>query len=156
MTEENIIHNEGIKTGCQCPLSGVCNRHNVEKTPHLHKLCQTNEKYFQMWEECRGPGQRFVECKPSEGSVPQSQESRKEIVPELPSLWEQAKSFGVAATKHVLNGAQNVSEEEREKRMDICGGCEFYIKENNRCGQCGCHLGEKTKWKTSSCPIGKW
>ena len=45
------------KTKCECPLAGFCKRHNMVKGPHLHKLCQTREDYFQLWEEGFGPGQ---------------------------------------------------------------------------------------------------
>lgn len=45
---------------CQCdiPNGGLCRRHNVYKQRHLVKLCQTNEKYFRLWEEKRFPTQR--------------------------------------------------------------------------------------------------
>lgn len=46
-------------TGCNCPLSGYCERHKVDKTPHLFKLCRTNDRYFDAWEEGRGIGQRM-------------------------------------------------------------------------------------------------
>lgn len=51
------------KTGCECPLAGFCNRHQMNKTEHYHKLCQGHPGYFKMWEECRGPGQEFTDCK---------------------------------------------------------------------------------------------
>jgi hypothetical protein len=43
---------------CNIPDGGYCARHDVEKSAHLVKLCQTNERYFLAWEENRGPGQR--------------------------------------------------------------------------------------------------
>ena len=44
-------------TGCVCETPGFCKRHGVEKTAHLHKLCQTNKRYWNAWEAGRGPGQ---------------------------------------------------------------------------------------------------
>ena len=44
-------------TKCECELAGHCNRHNVSKTKHLVKLCQTDHKFFEAWEDGRGPGQ---------------------------------------------------------------------------------------------------
>lgn len=35
-----------------------CERHRVYKTKHWVELCQTRPRYFQIWEEGRGPGQR--------------------------------------------------------------------------------------------------
>ena len=42
---------------CNIPDGGYCERHDVEKSPHLVHLCQTKERYFIAWEENRGPGQ---------------------------------------------------------------------------------------------------
>ena len=53
---------EDKKTGCECPLAGYCNRHGIKKNHHYHKLCQNHTGYFNMWEECRGPGQNFIDC----------------------------------------------------------------------------------------------
>ena len=44
-------------TGCQCTEAGWCERHQVQKTEHLVRLCQGNESYFDAWEKGRGPGQ---------------------------------------------------------------------------------------------------
>lgn len=138
-------------TGCECPLAGYCNRHEVNKSAHLHKLCQTSQTYFNKWENCQGPGQQNTEC---------SKEVKKIEVepqkPQLPSLAKQASNFLKSATKHIATGGQVVSEEQQKARLDICSGCEYFIKEQNRCGSCGCFLGAKTKWKSSSCPLGKW
>lgn len=45
-------------TGCDCPLAGFCERHGVNKSPHLLHLCRTNDRYYDAWEEGRGIGQR--------------------------------------------------------------------------------------------------
>jgi hypothetical protein len=48
---------------CQCNISGTkdgwawCERHQVKKTAHWVRLCQSRPDYFQAWEEGRGPGQ---------------------------------------------------------------------------------------------------
>lgn len=42
---------------CQCTGPGWCERHQIKKSPHWVHLCQTNERYWQAWEEGRGPGQ---------------------------------------------------------------------------------------------------
>lgn len=43
-----------------------------------------------------------------------------------------------------------------EKRTAICHGCPWYIKENQRCAECGCVIPLKTYLAEESCPIGKW
>jgi hypothetical protein len=44
-------------TPCDCPLTGYCTRHGIEKTDHWHHLCRNHFDYFLAWEEKRGPGQ---------------------------------------------------------------------------------------------------
>ena len=51
-------------TGCECPEPGWCPRHGVEKSPHLHHLCQHSEKYWRAWEAGRGPRQAQPQRKP--------------------------------------------------------------------------------------------
>lgn len=150
------------RTNCECPLAGYCNRHGVDKSNHLHKLCETNIRYFNMWENCRGPGQHFVDCNnakekdPLQAVAEPKPEPEPKKEPELPSLKEQAKNFIKSAVSHVANGMQNVTPELQEQRLSICSGCEYLIKDEMRCSACGCFLNTKTKWKTSSCPKGKW
>jgi len=44
---------EGPK--CECPLAGFCKRHGVEKTPLLHRKCQTDPVFWEAWEKGKGP-----------------------------------------------------------------------------------------------------
>jgi len=41
-------------------------------------------------------------------------------------------------------------------RLSICHSCDWFMSESLRCRKCGCHMGLKTKLKTSKCPIKKW
>ena len=51
---------------CDCPLAGWCERHQVNKSKVWHRLCQTDERYRQAWDEGRGPGQtRTVDARES-------------------------------------------------------------------------------------------
>jgi hypothetical protein len=43
---------------------------------------------------------------------------------------------------------------EQVEALTICNTCEY--REKDKCGICGCILGEKVKDPDSSCPIGKW
>lgn len=51
-----------------------------------------------------------------------------------------------------------LSDEESNKRMDICKSCpEFKSFANQpQCGSCGCFLALKVKGKSFTCPKGKW
>jgi hypothetical protein len=44
----------------------------------------------------------------------------------------------------------------RNKRMEICKGCDFRDKLLERCKKCGCFLKMKTASVSSSCPINEW
>lgn len=56
--------------------------------------------------------------------------------------------------KQVYNGSEKISDDMRDKRLEICRGCEYMAGEN--CKLCGCFLFEKTKWSHESCPLNKW
>ncbi len=134
------------KTPCECPLAGFCQRHGVEKSSHLHKLCQNHIGYYNLWEQCRGPKQNPSDC--TKASIPEKVE--------LPSTMEMAKNLAVSTAKHVANGMQNITPEKQKERLDICSTCPFLVEDGSRCAKCGCFLEVKTKWASSSCPIGKW
>lgn len=149
------------KTPCECPLAGHCSRHNVDKTPHWHKLCQNHPGYFNAWEKCMGPGQDQSQCGKRDMAhetqfVPPHIEQTKQPSQQMPGLFTQAANLAKAATKHALSGGANVSPEQKQARLDICYGCDKFVKETVRCSACGCHLNTKTEWKTSSCPLGLW
>jgi hypothetical protein len=151
-------------TPCECPVAGFCKRHGVEKSAHLHKLCQNHIGYFSMWEECRGPKQEQGDCVKRSSNTQQGIDqtivnnsiSTNQIPPQLPSKTEMARNFIQSAASHLANGMKNASPETIEERLSICDTCEFKIQEQNRCGKCGCFLGKKTQWASSHCPIGKW
>ena len=168
------------KTPCECPNPGFCKRHDMEKGPHLHRLCQTRLDYFQMWEEGHGPGQgaaqqanrnnpqTLEEAKKQaeENKQPEPQPSVSENTNEtevegeveksqpMPSLAQQAWNFTRAVADHLKSGAAHVSEEGYKKRMEECDGCDR--RQDNRCLECGCFIPTKAKWASSECPIGKW
>lgn len=41
-------------------------------------------------------------------------------------------------------------------RLDICNGCERFIKATTQCKECGCIMKLKTKLPNASCPLNKW
>lgn len=144
-------------------MAGFCQRHGVHKSAHLHKLCQNHIGYFTMWEDCQGPNQNPQDCKKNTTSSKetnfqapiQNAESDK-TEKKLPSTIQMAKNFMGAAADHVKNGLKNVTPEEQKQRLDICSNCPHIVEDKSRCGKCGCFLQTKTKWASSSCPIGKW
>ena len=95
------------KTQCECPLAGYCKRHNMVKGPHPHKLCQTREDYFQLWEEGFGPGQGSPENVASEQQKEEiqpivSENTAKKIIEE--NTAEEKKKRGSRAIKGLIAG----------------------------------------------------
>jgi hypothetical protein len=43
-----------------------------------------------------------------------------------------------------------------EQRLEICKGCDFFIKATSQCKKCGCIMRSKVTLPNAECPIGKW
>ncbi len=147
------------KTPCECPLAGLCNRHNMNKTPHYHKLCQNHKGYFDQWENCKGPGQNQMDCiqNKRENKIepePAKERPKKEL--ELPSAAQQATNFAGSFLRHALSGFGKADEQTFNDRLNTCVDCEFYMPDIARCSKCGCPCTTKASWKSSRCPVGKW
>jgi len=45
--------------GCECPLAGFCERHQLHKGEKWHRLCQSSESYREAWDRrAAGNGER--------------------------------------------------------------------------------------------------
>jgi hypothetical protein len=81
-------------------------------------------------------------------------------VPDRPSFMQKARNFTVAAAQHVAAGMPLCSEEEIQRRHEICLGCEHY--QDSTCTKCGCPIARqraylsKLSWADQECPVGKW
>ena len=49
-----------------------------------------------------------------------------------------------------------VSQEERDRRLDICNGCERLYKPARACLECACFVGIYTWNEWPQCPLKKW
>lgn len=80
----------------------------------------------------------------------------------LPSVPQLAANATKAAARNVaalLSGQRFMADEEaRQKRLSICGECEFFRHSDERCSHknCGCRLRLKTWLQAERCPAGKW
>jgi hypothetical protein len=85
--------------------------------------------------------------------------SEEENSKEFPSVQEMAKNLGKAMldeARAFLSGKDVISDEEFQKRIDICTSCNFFSKKSKRCLRCGCYLSLKAKMRGQKCPIQKW
>jgi hypothetical protein len=87
----------------------------------------------------------------------------------LPSFSQMAKNVAQAAKDEIkarINKEPPVSQEEVERRLEICRGCEFFSpnvkalteaeQKQERCIKCGCFMSFKARLRSQHCPIGKW
>ena len=126
-------------TPCECPLAGFCNRHGVQKSSHLHKLCQNHIGYFNMWERCQGPNQDPNNCVKNDSQEGITRNLASEET-KLPSTMQMAKNFLQSAAKHIQSGMTNVGEDMQKERLAICAECPHAVEDGSRCGKCGCFL----------------
>jgi hypothetical protein len=78
---------------------------------------------------------------------------------QVPNLIKMIRNFGTAITEEsaaILKKKEAITDEEKNKRFEVCKSCEFFIASSQRCAKCGCYMPIKTGWRSQKCPIGKW
>lgn len=85
------------------------------------------------------------------------QSSNKPTMPSLPKMAANAAQAVVRNVQSVAAGNDlRLSSDEANARLTVCRGCEFFDKNQERCGKCGCFMALKTYLKAERCPVGKW
>jgi hypothetical protein len=86
--------------------------------------------------------------------------SQKDQNNNLPSTGEMGKNLAdlllKVAKDSIVGNPILVSEDEQQRRMDICRACDKFMARSIRCKECGCYLNHKTQFVVSECPIEKW
>lgn len=54
------------------------------------------------------------------------------------------------------SNAREMPEGVAQKRLEICRGCEHFIKLTQMCSHCGCIMPAKTLLNHADCPVDKW
>jgi len=135
---------------CECESPGWCERHQCNKTPHLHQLCQTRADYRSLWD--RLTDDRGSAFPVGDGSAET-----------FPPIREQFRTYTAALRRWWKAGRPRRPKEEVARIVAICRGCEFYT--DGRCRLCGCPCNEsrnvlrnKAKMATEECPLEepKW
>jgi hypothetical protein len=85
-----------------------------------------------------------------------SQKKEKKEVVKAPNVFKMMRSFGNDLSKYVLAGAPNCSKEDYKERLLTCDSCPQLMRNVMRCGACGCLVEHKAKWRTTTCPKGRW
>jgi len=87
--------------------------------------------------------------------------SEKELGPDRkldPGFLRKAKNFTIAVSKHIGDGMKELDEEAYQERVETCKACPSFnpVKKNCRERDCGCNIYKKARWRSESCPLGKW
>ena len=88
--------------------------------------------------------------------VPAKPEKEKIVPAKPPNVFKMMKSFGKDLGKYITAGAPNCSKEDYKERLLTCDTCPHLMRNVMRCGACGCLVEHKAKWRTTTCPKGKW
>lgn len=76
---------------------------------------------------------------------------------ELTTQIAEQMSTTVQNVKAVVNTAiPTVTEENRNKRFEICKACPEFMELTSQCKKCGCFMKVKTALESAKCPMGKW
>lgn len=73
----------------------------------------------------------------------------------------QLANYATARVKWQAAGRPEVDDDEYARRRSLCLSCPERDPDNDTCRKCGCPLhqtalGDKLRWATESCPLGKW
>lgn len=73
------------------------------------------------------------------------------------SRWQQYKEKNGVTPLDALNPmTKRVTEEEAQRRLEICKKCPNLIQLTTQCTKCGCYMPAKTKLEAAKCPESKW
>ena len=137
---------------CQPPAPGeriYCQRHKMYKTLHRYELCKNRAHYRARWDRKAAK----IPDGPAEPDGPEGQ-----VAPQEPGLLRKAVNFSRAVSRHIADGARKVGQENYEQRLAICRACPSCDVPRMVCRErrCGCRLPVKARWRSESCPRGKW
>lgn len=79
-----------------------------------------------------------------------------------PSGIKRATNFVKAVVNHTITGAERVSQDEIDRRYEICKECPLFSDGICKHNSCGCNISNvqkflnKLAWKDQQCPLDKW
>lgn len=75
--------------------------------------------------------------------------------PPLPPLRRRLATFAVALIRHALDLFRRPDLATLAARRAACLACDR-LRDDGRCGYCGCHAAAKSAWRSEACPLGRW
>lgn len=138
---------------CRCPTESAAHETGCQRAG-----CLTVGR---LWELCSG------QCPPERPCREGLSESYRELWDgakqrQIPRFLQRLVTFLCSWWRHARNWFRQAPTAVREARLALCRACEYYLPvyTGGRCAKCGCGIGgavlDKTKWRSSRCPLGKW
>jgi hypothetical protein len=80
------------------------------------------------------------------------------MLDKLKARYDQIKEETAAMSEQAAKLLHNthLTEEQRNRRFEICKACEWLYTPTTTCKKCGCFMVAKTYLQSAECPIGKW
>jgi hypothetical protein len=75
---------------------------------------------------------------------------------QYPSFGSMVVNAVATAANFATSGFALADDAEVSRRLAICGGCEAFDADQQRCRSCGCFMNGKAKIAAAVCPINKW
>ena len=76
------------------------------------------------------------------------------------AIYNTVKNLKAKLKKIPVNQARSTNENEYQKRLELCKGCEYFKIEafagTGQCLKCGCSIKYKLNIANEKCPVGKW
>lgn len=135
--------------------------YKTENSQCQHKHVHTNKQIVspKICSVCQFNNTRIIDANKIRNQLPILTEEEKAMIAANPNfkplgIIEMGANFIKSTVKHVVGGAESVSEETYKERLSTCNSCDQ--RDGTGCKLCGCNIARKAKWKTNACPIGKW
>lgn len=74
----------------------------------------------------------------------------------FPSVGKMAARFTMESAKYICKGRPKRTDDQIAEIKLICEACHRYESDSGRCYECGCKMGRKMRWATTTCPEKKW
>jgi hypothetical protein len=73
-----------------------------------------------------------------------------------PGLLRKMANYALALVRHARDRFRRASDATQFKRLSACLSCDRCVR--GRCVErkCGCPVMKKVRWKSETCPLGKW
>ena len=129
-------------------------------TPEFHQTLKILHSNIQtLWEVSQLYPDQVVEYSKKYADSVAEYKNRKPVAAP-PSFFDKVKSVSAATVKFAQSGFAATPQDELDKRLALCKGCEWWDPESfgktGSCKKCGCSTWAKLRMASEKCPIDKW